>query len=81
MQAKEIKEPEKLLNADLIPVPEDLRQLQKEYTPISKLYSQVVEAAGKGSNLFMLQGRCFCVMNDLLYRKTEDKLQVVLPVR
>ncbi len=68
------------MNADQIPIPEDLRQLQKEDADISKLYSQVVDAAGKGLNLFMFQGRSFCVMNDLLYRKTGDKLQVVLPV-
>ncbi len=80
VQARELKEPEKLLNADQIPIPEDLRQLQKEDADISKLYSQVVDAAGKGLNLFMFQGRSFCVMNDLLYRKTGDKLQVVLPV-
>lgn len=80
MQVRELKEPEKLLNPDQIPIPEDLRQLQKEDAEISKLHSQVVEAAEKGSNVFMFQGRSLCVMNDLLYRKTGDELQVVLPV-
>lgn len=79
-QVKELKEPDRLLNPDQIPIPEDLRQLQKEDAEILKLHSQVVEAAGKGSNEFMSQGRSFCVINDMLYRKTGDKLQVVLPV-
>ncbi len=66
--------------ADQILIPEDLRQLQKGDADISKLYSQVVDAAGKGLNVFMFQGRSFCVMNDLLYRKTGEKLQVVLSI-
>ncbi len=80
VQDRELKEPEKLLNTDQIPIPEDLRQLQKEDAEIAKLYSQVAEAGGKGLKVFMFQGRSFCVMNDLLYRKTGDKLQVVLPI-
>ncbi|XP_052406338.1 uncharacterized protein LOC127952096 [Carassius gibelio] len=80
VQARGLKEPEKLLNANQIPIPEDMRQLQKEDTEISKLYSEVVEAGGKGSKVVRFQGRSFCVRNDLLYRKTGDQIQMVLPV-
>ncbi|XP_073721145.1 uncharacterized protein [Misgurnus anguillicaudatus] len=79
VQGTELNEPEKLLDIEQALIPGNLRQLQKDDAEVSKILCMVIEAAQKGLNECVIQGMSFCVQDDLLYRKTGEKLQLVVP--
>ncbi|XP_073726116.1 uncharacterized protein [Misgurnus anguillicaudatus] len=61
-------------------IPADMSELQKVDSEIGPIYSKMVEQAKQGRDMVLFKGSTFCLMNELLYRKTQNRQQMVLPM-
>lgn len=60
-------------------IPPDMSELQKTDSEIGPIYARMIENAKQCKEMFF-KGSSFCLENDLLYRKTRNVPQMVLPM-
>lgn len=60
-------------------IPTDMSELQKTDSEIGPIYARMIENAEQGKEV-VFKGSSFCLENGILYRKTQNALQMVLPL-